>query len=177
MIKSFEQFTCEDCINNITESSLKRNFHTHEISRNYSSNIDFEDEYDILMNDCLYYCIEKVKENGGEVNLDEEFFLNFYRDLMRREEDMPSYAGTTRIYFKTIKVITAPKKINPVYKEEGEQYPGYTNKNGEYLAIVAENKKSLQSLRYTNNDDELRVDRETVPDKWLLTLSSVLNGD
>lgn len=173
MIKSFEQFTCKDSIKNITESFLKRDFHTHEISRDYSSNIDFLDEYDILMNDCLYYCIEKVKEYGGEVNLKEEFFLDFYKDLRHREEDMPSYAGTTRIYFKTIKVITAPKKINPVYKEKGEQFPGYTNKNGEYLAIVAENKKALQSLLYTY--DELRVDRETVPDKWLLTLSDLLN--
>jgi hypothetical protein len=179
MIKNFEQFTCTDCGKNITEGALKRNFHTHEISRDFSSDIDFLDEYDILMNDCLYYCIEKVKQYGGEVKLNEKFFLDFYRDLMHSEEDMPSYAGTTRIYFKTIKVIKAKKEINPLYKHEGEQYPGYTNENGEYLAIVAEKGSALKTLRYVEDEDdnELRVDRETVSDKELLSLSSLLNDD
>lgn len=172
MIKTFEQFTHTDCIENITESLYKKDFHTHEITRDYSSDIDFLDEYDILMNDCLYYCIEKVKQHGGEIKMDEKFFLDFYKNIMHSEEDLPSYQGTTRIYFKTIKVITAKKEINPVRKHEGEQYPGYTNKNGEYLAIVAENGSAL---RYQKDNDELLVDRNTVPDRWLLVLSDFLN--
>lgn len=172
MIKSFEQFTCEDCIKNITESS----FNTNENSRDYSRGSDFFKAYDVIMDECLDFCIKKVKEKGGEVNLEElgvkNKFLYFYKDLIHKEEkDMSSYAGTAKIYFDTIKVVSAQKKTNPLNKDNGEQFPRYTNKNGEYLVIVA---KNGSELRHKKDNDELRVDRRTVTDRSLLELSDLL---
>lgn len=137
MIKSFEQF------NKICESTQKKMYFSGD------EYVDFVDLYCSLDHDCAMYCLNLVKNNGGEIEFEKPETIDIW-DLNKNKY--------RTIYVKLLFVGKQdPKEIN------GECGAYYDYESGEYLIIK------------TTDGEEIIVDSDILEGHYLLHLYQILD--